>query len=187
MQDFSTRDRIKRAAMRLFVAHGVDAVSLRDIADAAGLKAPSLYTHFKSREALVSEMFLTGYAEYGRRLAAAAAVPGPFGDKLTEMVRLICRLHAEDDVLFNFLLLTQHQHLRDVPPAGDGNLVDVLCRAVAEGMARAEVPRRDPALIAAALMGVIVQAATFRLYGRLQTSLAAMQDELVALARRIVS
>ena len=48
MQDQPTRDRIKREAMRLFVAHGIDAVSMRDIADAVGLKAPSLYAHFKT-------------------------------------------------------------------------------------------------------------------------------------------
>ncbi len=187
MQDQPTKDRIKRAAMRLFVVHGIDAVSMRDIADAAGLKAPSLYAHFKSREALLAEMFQAGYAEYGRRLADAAATPGPFEAKLTAMVRLICRLHAEDEVLFNFLLLTQHGNLRDVPAAGDANPVDVLCRAVADGMACGDIPRRDPALIAAALMGIIIQAATFRLYGRLNAGLAAMQDELVALARRIVS
>src|SRR3954454_24371844 len=101
--------------MQLFVTHGVDAVSMRDIADAAGMKAPSLYAHFKSREALVSEMFLTGYTEYGRRLAEAATTPGPFHDKLDAMIRLICRLHADDPMLFNFLLVTQHGNLRDIP------------------------------------------------------------------------
>jgi AcrR family transcriptional regulator len=187
MDDHSTRERIMRAAMQLFVAHGIDAVSLRDIADAVGIKAPSLYAHFKSREALVAEMFLTGYADYGQRLADAAARPGSFQTKLDGMVRLMCFLHAADEVLFNFLLLTQHGNLRDVPIAPEHNPVEILCRAVATGMAAREIPARDPALIAAALMGVIIQAATFRLYGRLKHNLAGMQDEIVALALRVVS
>lgn len=187
MSDQPSRDRIKRAAMRLFVTHGVDAVSMRDIADAAGLKAPSLYAHFKSREALVSEMFLTGYAGYARHLAEAAATPGAFGDKLDAMIRLICRLHSEDPVLFNFLLATQHRNLRDIPPEPAGNPVEVLCRSVAEAMERGEIPRRDPALVAAALMGVIVQAATFMLYGRLTKGFPELQGEIVGIARRIVS
>ena len=33
------KERIKREAMRLFVEHGVDAVSMRDIADSVGMKA----------------------------------------------------------------------------------------------------------------------------------------------------
>lgn len=187
MQDPPTRDRIKREAMRLFVAHGIDAVSMRDIADAAGLKAPSLYAHFKSREALVAEMFQAAYAEYGRRLADAAATPGPFTQTLTEMVRLICRLHAEDELLFDFLLLTQHGNLRDLPIAPAENPVEVLCAAVNRAVQTGEISARDPVLAAAAVMGVIIQPATFKLYGRLNRSLAEMQDEIVALALKVVS
>ena len=187
MTEQPARDRIKRAAMQLFVAHGVDAVSMRDIADAAGMKAPSLYAHFKSREALVSEMFLTGYAEYGHRLADAAATPGRFHDKLDAMIRLICWLHAEDATLFNFLLVTQHGNLRDLPVDGDSNPVEVLCRAVAEAMDRGEIPRREPNVIAAALMGVMIQAATFMLYGRLTKGFVELQGEIVGIAHRIVS
>jgi AcrR family transcriptional regulator len=48
MEAQNPRDRIKREAMRLFARHGVDAVSMRDIVVAAGMKAPSLYAHFRS-------------------------------------------------------------------------------------------------------------------------------------------
>ena len=187
MQDLATRDRIKQQAMRLFVLHGIDAVSMRDIADAVGLKAPSLYAHFKSREALVAEMFVTGYAEYGRRLAALAAKPAPFQQRLPAMVRLICRLHREDETLFNFLLLTQHGNLRDLPLSPDENPVEVICRTVAQAMEDGEIPVRNPALVSAALLGVIVQPATFRLYGRLTTSLADLQEDIVTLAMKVVS
>ncbi len=134
MQDLATRDRIMQQAMRLFVNHGIDAVSMRDIADAVGLKAPSLYAHFKSREALVAEMFATGYADYGRRLATEAAKPAPFLKRLSAMVRLICRLHQEDETLFNFLLLTQHGNLRDLALAQEENPVEVICRTIAQAM-----------------------------------------------------
>jgi AcrR family transcriptional regulator len=187
MQDLATKDRIKLQAMRLFVNHGIDAVSLRDIAEAVGLKAPSLYAHFKSREALVAEMFVTGYAEYGRRLAAEAAKPGSFQQRLPAMVRLICRLHGEDEVLFNFLLLTQHGNLRDLPLVQEENPVEVICRTVAQAMEDGDIPARDPVLVAAALLGVIIQPATFRLYGRLTTPLVLLQEEIVTLALKVVS
>jgi AcrR family transcriptional regulator len=187
MQDLATRDRIKQQAMRLFVNHGIDAVSMRDIADAVGLKAPSLYAHFKSREALVAEMFVTGYAEYGRRLAAEAANPAPFQQRLPAMVRLICRLHREDETLFNFLLLTQHGNLRDASLTPDENPVEVICRFIAQAMQDGEIPSRDPILVAAALLGVIVQPATFRLYGRLTAPLVVLQEEIVSLALKVVS
>ncbi len=47
-----TRDLILDAAERLFAAHGVDGVALRDLAHELGLTAPSLYNHFPSKQAL---------------------------------------------------------------------------------------------------------------------------------------
>jgi AcrR family transcriptional regulator len=186
LETYPPKERIKREAMRLFVEHGVDAVSMREIAEAVGMKAPSLYAHFRSREELIGELFHASYADYGRRLAEAAVMPGDFRQQLEAMVRVACRLHAEDELLFNFLLLTQHGFLRQVS-AGDGNPVDVICRWVADAMADGHIPSGNANVIAAAIIGFIVQTATFRLYGRLEQGLAGMTDEIVALCLRIVS
>jgi AcrR family transcriptional regulator len=180
------KERIKREAMRLFVEHGVDAVSMRDIADAAGLKAPSLYAHFRSRDDLIADLFFASYSEYGRRLAEAAASPGGFHHQLETMVRSICRLHAQDELLFNFLLLTQHGFLRQLPESAN-NPVEIICRWVAAAIASGEIPAANPTLVAGAIIGVIVQNATFRLYGRLDHGLADHADEIVTLCRKIVS
>jgi AcrR family transcriptional regulator len=180
------KERIKRQAMRLFVDRGVDAVSMRDIADAVGLKAPSLYAHFRSREELIGDLFFASYAEYGRRLAQAAATPGTFQRKIETMVRVICGLHAEDELLFNFLLLTQHGFLRQVP-RDDRNPVEVICRSVAAAMQARQIPRGNATLVAGAIIGIIVQPATFKLYGRLNEGLADLADDLVALCLKVVS
>ncbi len=180
------KERIRREAMRLFVEHGVDAVSMRDIADAVGLKAPSLYAHFRSREELIGDLFFASYADYGRRLAEAAGSPGRFARKLEAMVRVICALHAEDEQLFNFLLLTQHGFLRRVA-RDERNPVEIICRAVAEAMAAGEIADGNPTLLAGALIGVIVQPATFKLYGRLDLGLADLADEIVALCLKLLS
>jgi AcrR family transcriptional regulator len=172
--------------MRLFVEHGVDAVSMRDIADAVGLKAPSLYAHFRSREELVGELFFASYADYGRRLADAAMTPGRFARRLAAMVRVICALHAEDELLFNFLLLTQHGFLRHVA-RDERNPVEIICRAVAAAMSAGDIPAGNPTLVAGALIGVIVQPATFKMYGRLQQGLGELADEIVALCLKLVA
>ncbi len=181
-----SRDRIKHEAMRLFVEHGVDAVSMRDIADAAGMKAPSLYAHFRSREELIGDLFFASYAEYGRLLADAVANHHGCRNQIAAMVRIICALHAKDELLFNFLLLTQHGPLRQVP-SDDSNPVEVICRCIANDMTNGEIPKRDPNLIAAAIIGVVVQSATFRLYGRLTNGLADHSGDIVDICLRIVS
>jgi AcrR family transcriptional regulator len=180
------RDLIKAEAMRLFVAHGVDAVSVRDIAAACDMKPSNLYAHFTSKEALAAELFHAGYSDYGDILHGAAAGPAPFRVRLERLVRTICRLHDEDNTRFRFLIMTQHGFLANVA-RDEHNPVEVICRAAAAAMETGEIPRREPELMAMALIGIIVQPATARLYGRLQGGLAERADELVAMCWRVLS
>lgn len=48
----STAERAMDAALELFSRKGYDATSMNDIAEAVGVRAPSLYKHFASKEAL---------------------------------------------------------------------------------------------------------------------------------------
>ena len=56
----STKRRILEHALTLFSEKGFDAVSVGQIADAVGIKAPSLYKHYKSKQdifdAILDEM-----------------------------------------------------------------------------------------------------------------------------------
>ena len=49
MKNIDTRERILNEALKLFAKKGYDAVGVAEIADAVGIKAPSLYKHFKSK------------------------------------------------------------------------------------------------------------------------------------------
>jgi AcrR family transcriptional regulator len=175
-----TRQRIKNEATRLFVEHGVADVSVRDIALAVGMKAPNLYAHFRSRDDLVQELFAEGYAAYGALMAEAAASVPDFRGQLEAMLRLICRLHDEDVVRFRFLLLSQHASLANISPGDQRNPVDTLQRIIEAAMQRGELPALDPALLAAMVVGVVVQTATFVLYGRVRATMTDLADTLVA-------
>ena len=52
VQPSSTFDRILDAAEDLFAASGYSATALADVADVVGIRTPSLYNHFKNKEAL---------------------------------------------------------------------------------------------------------------------------------------
>ncbi|HEV2673475.1 MAG TPA: TetR/AcrR family transcriptional regulator [Aliidongia sp.] len=181
-----TKEKIRQAALLLFVDRGVDAVSLRDIAEAVGIRPSTIYVHWKSREALVSALFTEGYAAYGGRIADAMAGQASFPGKLEAAIRLVCRLESEDATLFKFLLLTQHGGLHAVAD-GDANPIDLLARMVRDAVAAGTVTGWDPDLLTAVIVGAVVQAATFRLYGRIGRSLAQMADEIVALCLAIAT
>lgn len=62
---------ITRCARRLVEAHGWDAVTMRVLATELGIKAPSLYKHFRNRDALRAALITDALAETGDRLHAA--------------------------------------------------------------------------------------------------------------------
>src|SRR6476620_9790991 len=52
-----TRDRIVEAALRLYSERGTAAVSMRELAEAAGVTVPGLYYHFASKADLIREVY----------------------------------------------------------------------------------------------------------------------------------
>jgi len=56
----SGRDRILDEAAALFLRHGYEGTSLRQLADTVGMKAGSLYYHFASKDDLLTEILRRG-------------------------------------------------------------------------------------------------------------------------------
>jgi AcrR family transcriptional regulator len=60
----STPARLIRAAIELFGRRGFEATSTREIARAVGIKAPSVYNHFNSKEELFAEAMISVLSEF---------------------------------------------------------------------------------------------------------------------------
>ena len=74
MEKETTRQRILLEALKLFAKDGFEAVSVEQIANAVGIKAPSLYKHYKSKHAIFEAILRTMECR-DRELAAASSVP----------------------------------------------------------------------------------------------------------------
>ncbi|MFJ8076444.1 TetR/AcrR family transcriptional regulator [Streptomyces sp. NPDC096176] len=57
------RDDLLATAAQVFAAHGYNATTVREIADAAGILAGSLYYHFDSKESMLDEILSTFLAD----------------------------------------------------------------------------------------------------------------------------
>ncbi len=64
MRQEDTRKKILDQALELFAARGYDAVSVGEIAEAVGIKAPSLYNHFPSKQAIFDALVASTAARY---------------------------------------------------------------------------------------------------------------------------
>jgi AcrR family transcriptional regulator len=82
-------------AEALFAEHGYAGASLRDVADGVGIRTPSLYNHFASKEALYAAVLERGLAPIVELLSVAPAERGAgTGDPsriTTEVMRLLAR------------------------------------------------------------------------------------------------
>ena len=59
-----TKQRILEKSLELFSTKGYDAVSVGEIAKAVGIKAPSLYNHFPSKQAIFDAIVESTAAHY---------------------------------------------------------------------------------------------------------------------------
>ena len=66
MKQEDTRKRIIEKALELFSTRGYDAVSVGEIAKSAGIKAPSLYNHFPSKQAIFDAIVEETALQYQR-------------------------------------------------------------------------------------------------------------------------
>lgn len=85
----SRKEEIIYATLELASIHGLKAVSLSMIADKVGIKKPSLYNHFKSKEEIVSAMYA-----FLREQAKKNEVPDDlsvlFEGRTLEEILLVC-------------------------------------------------------------------------------------------------
>ncbi|NUT95475.1 MAG: TetR/AcrR family transcriptional regulator [Saccharothrix sp.] len=141
----TTRERIIQAAADLLADGGIDAVSTRAVAAAAGVQAPALYRLFGDKQGLLDAVSAHGFERY---LAAKKNVAA--SDDPVEDLRRGWDLHVEFGLThpaFYVLMYGVPQPGRRPTAADDAHrlLVDILERVAAQG--RLKVPVETAASI----------------------------------------
>jgi AcrR family transcriptional regulator len=87
-----SRDRVVETSLRMFADSGYSAVSMRDLASALGIQAPSIYSHFKSKDALLAAVvapFIEAMSEMLDGLPAGTVSPQDRRAWLSEAITLL--------------------------------------------------------------------------------------------------
>lgn len=104
-----TRRQILDAAWRLADEHGFESLSLRELAEQVGMRAPSLYSYFDSKAAILDALFAEGHRAVGDEVAATiAGLPSdlPAVDRLTHGLRSWLRACQANPARYRLLYTT---------------------------------------------------------------------------------
>jgi AcrR family transcriptional regulator len=151
-----TRERILAEAAELFAVRGYGATSTRDIADAVGIRQPSLFHHFASKAAILAELLdrsLDDAVPLARRSARGS---GPAGRRLFDY--LVADFSMVLVSPWNLSGVYSDEVLRDPEFAGQAGQIkelDAAIRAmVRHGVASGEFVPVDPELTQAMIAGL---------------------------------
>jgi AcrR family transcriptional regulator len=161
---------IIRAATALFAKRGVDATSMRDIADAAGVREAAIYRYFASKEEMSREIFVSWYGWYSRQLRAIVRGPGDTKDKVYGIARVELAAAAEHTEAFTYFCENEARFLRSLP-ASVPRARDVFIELVTEGQKRREVKAGDAGLLADMLSGALCAVALSSIWRRRRVDL----------------
>jgi AcrR family transcriptional regulator len=165
---------IVRAATSLFAKRGVDATSMREIADAAGVREAAIYRYFVSKEEMSREIFVSWYGWYSRQLREIVHGSGGTKEKVYGAARLELSTAVEHTEAFTYFCENEARFLRSLP-ASVPRVRDVLIELVKQGQARSEVKAGDVGVLADMLSGALCTVALSLVWRRRRGS---MDDRL---------
>lgn len=89
----STKDRILDSALELFAERGYDGTGVDLIAEKTGIKGPSLYKHYKGKEAIMDAL-IDKVESYYTQNFGSSRTPGRIPSSLEELVQMsLARIH----------------------------------------------------------------------------------------------
>ncbi len=100
----TTADKIVQLSAELFAEKGYDALSLRDIALACDMKAPSLYNHFKDKETLYRAVLQRVFSQQAPLLLNCFKTNEPPEQQLKNFISSACSAMSKSVVFRNLFL-----------------------------------------------------------------------------------
>lgn len=156
------KEEILKASLILFAAKGYDAVSVRDIAKAAGVSEAALYKHFKGKEDMALYIFTAIISDYTSRIKQIDCSENGAIAKLCRIVEITYDLYREYPAEIRFTLLSQYSFWELVAEEVKPHLV--IRKILEEGMNKGEIPRQEVYFWITVFTGIMLQPLNQYLY-----------------------
>jgi AcrR family transcriptional regulator len=132
----TTVEKIASAARRLLDEEGADAVTMRRVAQAAGITAMAIYRHFPDRAGLLNAVANQGFEELAAQLTRKRFT-GDIEQRLTKMGEIYLDHALKNPRLFTLMFLEPREGARQYPrdfKAGQSPTANLMLEVLKEGM-----------------------------------------------------
>ena len=146
MSTCPTVERIAAAARSLLDEEGIEAVTMRRVADAVGITPMAIYRHFPDRAGLLNAVAAQAFEELAARLAAMR-FSGNIEERLTKMGKTYLDHALENPRLFELMFLKPREGARRYPEdfkAGRSPTANLMVEVLKEGMQSGYFRADDP-------------------------------------------
>lgn len=86
----NTKNKLIESTLNLYLEGGLEAVSMRKVAEHAGLSTMATYRHFKNKDELLNQVIMEGFNRFQSYFSRAQAIPDPLAS-----LKLCMTLYAE--------------------------------------------------------------------------------------------
>ncbi len=150
-----TKTDILECTIPLFAKHGYDKVSMRQIAEAVGIKAASLYHHFPDKQALYIMALSQAFSKHADFMSESFALKVSPEQRLRQLILQLCTLVSEDQ---DFSKLMQREIMD-----GDEKRLQFLADNVfgdffsdMNALCLSFAPEQNPHLMTVSVLGLVI-------------------------------
>jgi AcrR family transcriptional regulator len=150
----TTRGKIEAAALSLFARKGLS-VTIDEIAKTAGLSKGLIYSHYPSKEALITELMRQAVVISGNTIKEIADGDGSAAAKIKQITAMMCEMLTSSPIGIDYFMFIIQVHMSgfQIPDAGlytaeMPNPIETLARIISEGQAEGSALNGDPVQLA---------------------------------------
>lgn len=181
------KEAILETALNLFVKNGIDATSIRAIAEGADTAEGNIYRHFKSKNDLAREIFLDCANQFRAAFENAVKDVDKPEEQLKALVHTIFNFSIHKKLEFAYILVVNHREeiiTKEIlsKPLPKDVFIEILNSGIKKGVFRPI----DPSIAVAWIVGMVQRSFTFIQRGMTPLSQEEVVEQTVDAAYRMI-
>lgn len=149
-------------ALQLFVKNGIDATSIRAIAEGADTAEGNIYRHFKNKDDLARTIFLNCAGQFRSSLRESVKQEEDPQSQIQNLVRTLFQFSVNHQLSFSYILIVNHRREIITPDILSKPMPkDVFGQVLHKGMKEGVFRKVEPIIVTGWIVGMVQRSFIF--------------------------